>query len=213
MAGASARHHPPPARHPACQDALRLWRPFVGGRASSRAVPGLALSRFACGGASARQGQAPRALSGTGAAEPALRCSLGPATEAVQGGVGRLRAQVDLRLGARAAPGCGRKSFPNCGKRQGLKPHGNSPFARRRKEEGESLKAEVPPHPAPGIVNPHWVDLISLLPLWASISPFVGAGFGSALELVAGPKAVGHALDRRFSPTCSPVPGLGPWGA
>ena len=106
------------------------------------------------GGASARQGQAPRALSGTGAAEPALRRSLGPATEAVQGGVGRLRAQVDLILGARAAPGCGRKSFPNCGKRQGLKPHGNSPFARRPKEEGESLKAEVPPHPAPGIVNP-----------------------------------------------------------
>ena len=69
-------------------------------------------------------------------------------------GVGRLRAQVDLILGARAAPGCGRKSFPNCGKRQGLKPHGNSPFARRRKEEGESLKAEVPPPPAPGIVNP-----------------------------------------------------------
>ena len=48
------------------------------------------------GGASARR---PGRSAGTGAAEPALRRSLGPATEAVQVGVGRLRAQVDLILG------------------------------------------------------------------------------------------------------------------
>ena len=116
------------------------------------------------------------------------------------GGSGAPPRSAGLATWARATPGCRKKSFPNCGKRQGLKPHGNSPFARRREEEGESLKAEVPA-PRPGYRLPTgWVDLISLLPLWASISPFVGAGFDSAQEVVAGSKAVGRALDRRRSP-------------
>lgn len=41
----------------------------------------------------------PGRSAGTGAAEPALRRSLGPAAEAVRVGAGRLRAQVDLLPG------------------------------------------------------------------------------------------------------------------
>lgn len=153
------------------------------------------------GGLGSWRGQraAPRALSGYRCSRAGTQAQPGSGYRGCAGGSGAPTRSGGLDTWARAAPGCGRKSFPNCGKRQGLKPHGNSPFARRRKEEGESLKAEVPP-PPPRVSSTHWVDLISLLPLWASISPFVGAGFGSALELVAGPKAVGRALDRRFSP-------------
>lgn len=71
----------------------------------------------------------PGRSAGTGAAEPALRRSLGPAGRA--GGSGAPTLQMDLILGV-AAPGCGRK-VSDCGKRQGLKPHGNSPFAQAEK--------------------------------------------------------------------------------
>lgn len=153
------------------------------------------------GGLGSWRGQraAPRALSGYRCSRAGTQAQPGSGYRGCAGGSGAPTRSGGLDTWGRAAPGCGRKSFPNCGKRQGLKPHGNSPFARRRTEEGESLKAEVPP-PPPRVSSTHWVDLISLLPLWASISPFVGAGFGSALELVAGPKAVGRALDLQFSP-------------
>ena len=71
------------------------------------------------------------------------------------GGSGAPPRSAGLATWARATPGCRKKSFPNCGK-QGSKPHGNSPFARRRKEEGESLKAEVPAPPH-RLSSTHWV--------------------------------------------------------
>lgn len=87
---------------------------------------------------------------------PATRRGLPTSCGGFGGGSGACALRWTRYLGSGCADLRAGKSFPNCGRSQGLKRHGNTPFALRWSREEFGGKSPLPPT--------HGVDLTSLRP-------------------------------------------------